>query len=242
MTTLPFILAFGLIQAELPGGKDRPLGLAIVAADLPKVRKLLKEGLRPEPRWLQVPARGVRGTVAAREEILRLLLATKPDMSEAGDVLVVAVRHGTTPMVRELLEYGMDATYYNGFSTPFYLAIQTQRPDIVKLFLKHGASPTKACMQIGTRWATFPVNAAGYHGCLGCLKALLDSGASIQFQNQRGESALHSAVLGKQSASFVRKLLELGANRKQRTKDGETALDIAKRKKLRDVVKLLSGS
>jgi hypothetical protein len=245
---------------------------AIADGNVSEVKRRLKSGMKPDPSWLRVPARG-RGSVATREKILALLVETKPDLKGHETILLDYVSRGSFNMVKMLLDYGVsaDAAYVHEASqippslsldalpsrvpiSPghvslriIYPAVNKKRVDILRLLLERGASATSGCRWAGYRgsleshYYQYPINIAAYQGSIECVKLLLKHGASINFQDERGQTPLYAAIVGKHSVNFVKQLLDLGADAKLRPKDGLSLADLAKRKKLPHVAKLLES-
>jgi ankyrin repeat protein len=85
-------------------------------------------------------------------------------------------------------------------------------------------------------WA--PLHGAASMGRLEMIDFLLEKGASIEQPDFGDWTPLHRAVTEKGHES-VKKLLERGANVNAKTKEGKTALDMAKEKELNKVVAVI---
>ncbi len=213
----------------------------------------------------------LKDKIKVREEMLGLLLSTgaDPNRQEAGSVESVVVQ-GTPRVLAFLLDAGLDPERGVGTKAQPYVfmlqrAIEYNRPEMVALLLKHGASPTKACAfrgwdpkkgKNGFGVPKFPLHVAAFCGSAESVRLLLKAGAPVDQRSEAGETPLHSAVLGLSKQQYkeywtpasgstwskdcARILLEKGANPMVKSKAGETPIDFAKRKGLPELVKLMS--
>lgn len=137
--------------------------------------------------------------------------------------LMVAVRHGHTATVRELLEFGADPNRSdrNG-DTPLLLACHANRPEIAALLLEHGSDPHAA-----NRRDNFPLLVAADRGSLAIVRSLLAHGADPRRKRKDdGRQALYQAA--KAYPQIVRLLVEEhGVPVDLRTKAGSTPLMVA---------------
>jgi len=180
------------------------------------------------------------------EELVRTLLAKLDEKSKhlaltkgyakpisSFSPLSIAVRHGHTKVVAELIQAGADfneATRYT--LTPLANAAEAGHLDIVKLLLKSGAH----------------INAApdGYtavmRACWGgqseAAKLLIDAGADIELKRHDGQRAIHMAAK-KGSADCIRLLLKHKVDVNALAYEKDTALSYAELYKHTEVIKLL---
>jgi ankyrin repeat protein len=121
----------------------------------------------------------------------------------------------------------------NGF-TSLMLAAQNNFPEMVWLLLDNGASIDIDRPQGGTA-----LGFAADKGNLDVVKILLDHGANINFKDSAGGyTPLMIAVFMKRYET-VKYLLEKGADRNIKAKDGNTAIDFARQLKDRRLNEIL---
>jgi ankyrin repeat protein len=73
------------------------------------------------------------------------------------------------------------------------------------------------------------------------LRWLVDHGADINFQDQKGCSPLHYAVKRNHTLAQIVMLLKLGANQNLSAKDGQSPISLAMTRKKRRLVELLTA-
>lgn len=189
--------------------------------------------------------------------------------SERGSLEGV-VQFGSPKMLGMLLEAGLEPEPGLGTRNQPYVfmlqrTIEYNQPEMLKLLLKHGASPVEACAYRG--WdpkkgkngfgiPKFPLHVAAYAGSETCLKILLEAGAPVNQRGSLGETPLYSAIMGLSkrptrdywvpksgqtwSNDCPKILLKAGADPKFPSNTGESPLDLAKRKKLPNLVALMA--
>ncbi len=79
---------------------------------------------------------------------------------------------------------------------------------------------------------------ASYYGFPECVKALIESGACVNYKSSTGQTALHKAV-GSGNAETVRVLLDFKADVDARSTGNLSALDIAKSIKNEECISML---
>ena len=168
---------------------------------------------------------------------------------------MIAVWNGQTEVVRTLLEEGADPNEPFGKPglTAWQVAIMANHQPSLELFASYGGSRPKshyttalfkAALQRGDRrlvaefvrnGASFwfgdaeysPLGVAAANGYVDVLRALLDAGAPIDYQDRFGDTALMAAVRsGKVDA--VRLLLDRGAKTSIADAEGMTALGVGR--------------
>lgn len=226
-----------------------PLESACSRAQIQNVERLLK-AITPGKDALDNDKNAIYRTVsksdhpADREKILQMLVDTGHDLmkSDRNNPLKIATQHGTPGMVNILLKAGMNPDFGSRNRSALYYAIELDRTDIVKLLLDAGASPSLPCASRETKSGrpVLPVQLASYVGSVGSLNHLIKAGADLRQLSVNGETPLHSAVLGKSPETMIPLLLKLRIDPKLKNSQGETPLDVAKRKKLPKAVELLS--
>ncbi len=123
---------------------------------------------------------------------------------------------------------------------PIYYAILYNEDECVRLLLEYGEDPNVVCKG-WTLGSGNPLHLAAYNNMVGKMKILLKYGAKLELVGRSGDTPLLSAVLKPDNVDAVKFLLSKGANRNAKNRLGETALDVARRKKYAKLVKLLEG-
>ena len=142
---------------------------------------------------------------------------------------------GNEGLVRLLLDHGADPKTVDGAGKgPICYAGGRGFTSVVRLLLEHG-------VDVNTRygnnltalmWTAGHADAAGTTDIKQLMTLLMDAGAKLDEQDNRGRSALMiAAALGHTTA--VDLLLARGANKTLRDKDGKTAADLADGEALR---------
>ncbi len=215
---------------------NRELRVAVRDRDVGQVQMLVDKGAKLSAVYARDNVRGTDGE-KFRLKILELLLDHGTEVND-GTLIIAAAGEGTVSMVRMLLDRGANAEANVSSFGPLYFAILQNRLEVVELLLDRGASPIKPCqgrhaLRSNTYHygiVTFPLQLASYRGRYDVVPILLKRGAEVNYQDLDGESALHTAALKSNNIETIRTLLFHGADRKLKTKLGETALDIATRK------------
>lgn len=234
-----------------------PLRLSVTGNHEECVKLLLEEGANVQPEINLLGAAKLDNPA-----ILRLLLAQGVDVdikdSIGATALEMAVRNGPEGSVQSLVENGADPkpTKYLGY------AIDSGRASVVRLFLEKGADPSAVTSNGRTM-----CQEAIFSKQEGILEMLLDNGADIEGRNSEGQTALHRAawfgdprsatILLEKGASvsaqdnrgrrplhiagnekrLIRLLLKNGAQVLDTDNDGYTALEYARRRTARKVLK-----
>lgn len=234
-----------------------PLRLSVTGNHEECVKLLLEKGANVQPEINLLGAAKLDNPA-----ILRLLLAQGVDVdikdSIGATALEMAVRNGPEGSVQILVEKGADPkpTKYLGY------AIDSGRASVVRLFLEKGADPSAVTSNGRTM-----CQEAIFSKQEGILEMLLDNGADIEGRNSEGQTALHRAawfgdprsatILLEKGASvsaqdnrgrrplhiagnekrLIRLLLKNGAQVLDTDNDGYTALEYARRRTARKVLK-----
>jgi len=217
-------------------------------------RKLVLNGII----WtagMDVPQHGVTSTVAAtpayqtideaiaKDDIndVKLHLAQNPESLHKGGrptsrpPLEQAVLRNKAAIATLLLESGADPNTANASKrTPLHLAIERNNPAVVSALLKAGAKPD-AQDQAG--WT--PLHHAGAKNQLESAKALLAGGANPMVLSELGGTPLHEAAASG-GAELIQLLLDHKVDRHLKSKQGVTALDLAKEYKNQPAIDALS--
>lgn len=200
------------------------------------------------------------GTAAYRGEleIVRIMLDAGADAnatmktSETGlgvptginvPVLQEAVLGNNSDIVELLIAQGADVNQAEGYldRTPLHGAAWFNYADIVQILLNHGADPNKpSSYEEGETPLFFAVRNGGVESA----QALLDGGAAIDFQTERGWTPLISLAANKTVRRDLRGklsafLLDKGADLNLGDRIGNTALHYAAREGLTNVIRIL---
>ena len=184
------------------------------------VKRLLERGA-------SAGARDAKGYTA-------LYRARSPDIAEellaAGADAKATALDGRTPLhlaatrggeiVEVILKQGVDVnTVDQAGQTPIFLA--TKWESTVKLLLDAGAVPT-----VTDREGKTPMHYAASSN-VGAVKMLLAKGARLDVRDKAGNTPLHEAARRNANPYQVKTLIELGADRDSRNRDGKTPADVA---------------
>lgn len=184
---------------------------------------------------------------AKRIADILLKLGAKPnDLDDQTETpLHTAASYGTCDsVVKAMIDAGADPNIRQTkgpwhAATPLFLAIERKSTRLAGVLLENGADPQMR----GNRGNAFPLSVAAWRGELSMVKLLVAHGAKVNAAKEDGQTALHAAVLTnrKENADVVRFLLSKKADKNARTKAGESALDIAKRKKFDLIIHALGN-
>jgi len=127
--------------------------------------------------------------------------------------------------------------------TSLHYAGETRATEIIKLLFKYGAKPNLKAKEAGI----IPLHFACRLDDVEAITVLVENGEDVNFQDEYGFTPLHEAVLANQ-VNIVKYLLEKGADPKIGVTKGfspytnkENAIDIAKDKGFKDILKLLEA-
>lgn len=177
------------------------------------------------PRPESAPAPAVAAAPAADE---------LSPLDRAG-IFVHHARTGDIESLRQELAAGADLDARDSLDqTALIAAVSQNHREVVALLLERGADPRRTD---NAGWA--PLHYAAYFSTTHeRLKQLLDAGAPINAQNDRGITALYFATaLGHEEQ--VRYLLDHGADRELAARSGYTPLKVAKLRGLDGIAALL---
>lgn len=253
--------AGAIIDARAGGGSmngpaenegDTPLHRAVEAGQTETVRLLLERGADPA-QTTPLRANGMNAfhMAAAGESIpvLDLLLAHPQaarmnDFCDHGktraDAFRLALKSGHAPVVRRLIEYGVDVNRRDSEGhTPLHWLLlhrstRAEALPMIRLLLKNGADGDKAV----NLWGETPLMVAAKADFPEALQLLLDQGADATRRSNFMETALHFAA-HHYTVETINLLLDAGADIDAPDRTGQTALHIAAHHNRRDVVKTL---
>ena len=224
------------------------------ATDIRKVRLLLDRGADVNA----VSSRGrsalfLAAMSAPSVEIVRLLTARGADVKVV-DVLKMTALHAATwgndtETIRLLADAGLDvnAAHIAGF-TPLINAANAGNLAAAKLLIAKGANVNAAAgdpaqkVKAGTiALGNFTaLHMAATSGSTEFVKVLLDAGANVNVHEARGMTPLMLAVAtDRQDLDKTRMLISRGADVNAKNRDGETALDWARKINAQPVIELL---
>jgi ankyrin repeat protein len=169
-----------------------------------------------------------------KQDAVRVLLAAGPDLD-----IFDAASVGRTDRVAEWLD--RDPTLLNAYSSdgfyPLGLAAFFGHPDTVKLLLARGADVTQAARN---PMRVQPLHAAAAGRSFAIVKQLIDAGAPVNGQQDKGWTPLHEAVR-QGNAEMTGYLLAHGADAKLQNDEGTSAIGLAAKEGRHDMLKLLKG-
>ena len=131
-----------------------------------------------------------------------------------------------------VLGYEIDDTDAEGY-TPLMIASSLGKPRFAEFLLKNGALINKRSNNGMTA-----LHRAAQSGQNEMVDLLINSGAKINWPDYKGYTPLMYAVLGNNPFT-VEHLYALGADINYRNTSNQTALDIAKKKKFKEIVSFL---
>ncbi|XP_049808102.1 26S proteasome non-ATPase regulatory subunit 10 isoform X2 [Schistocerca nitens] len=141
-----------------------------------------------------------------------------------------AVAAGKTAVVKKVLASRSGCT-------PLHYAVDASQLDVVRLALDSGADIDARDNQ---GWTPL-MRGVSMESSEEVLRELVGRGASLDAEDRRGQTALMQAVLATRRDA-VSILLAAGAGRKRRNLYGNTALDMARARNLKEIVRLLMNA
>ncbi len=172
-------------------------------------------------------------------DIMLLLLekGADPNVRDADGetALMLAIRAGSTELVRLLLDNGADLNTRDNHrgNTALILAVRAGSTEVMRLLLEKGVDPN-----IRNNREETALMGAVEERSTEVTRLLLDNGADPNLRNNTGETALILAVRAG-STEVTRLLLDNGADPNIRDADGNTALIVVVRKKNTEIMQLL---
>ena len=214
------------------------------ANDLDKVRLLLEKGANVNAQSKQ--GRTPLIVAAAHDgnsQTVKLLLDKGADISATDRTkntpLLVAAHANDTESVRLLLAKGADINAKNSFGdTAFMNAASNGNVEVMKLLLAKGTDVNVVDTNDGIGVKNGPIalgdftalHFAAPTGGSAAVKLLLDAGAKVNVQDVRGMTPLVLAIgTDRPDIDVIRLLLAKGADKNLKSKDGESAVDWAKK-------------
>jgi ankyrin repeat protein len=217
----------------------RPLGHAAVAGETELVTLFLDRGAPINAQSLDGSTALFQAAESGRPAIVRQLVERGANVSLPGRKgvmpLSAATYMGSEPVVELLIEKGADPKAIDETQkAAIVYAAGRGFPGITRLLLDHG-------VDVNTRygndltalmWAAGYTDEAGVDDVAKVITLLIERGARLDDQDNRGRTALMTAAeLGHTGAAEL--LISHGANRTLQDKDGKTAGDLARNETLR---------
>ena len=187
------------------------------------VRMLLEKGANPAAADNTGATPLQMAAMAGDTASIRLLLAAKAPADQAA-------KDGTTPLLNAATNGNIEAVK----------ALLAHKPNVNAVSI--AASPTRVKNGTIALDRFTPLIAASAYGSAELIKLLLDAGANVNAQDVRGVTPLIYAIASdRPNAKVVRALIGKGADVSLRTKDGETALDWAKKYNHPEILSVLGS-
>lgn len=220
--TVRLLIAHGA-DANVPS-ENPPLRRALDSPFLRVAKLLLDAGANPNIKSKHGEPLVVIVARARHPEALQLLFNYGADInatdSSRDNPLLIAAKYGPLEMVKVLVENGanLGCVAHNG-NTPLILAVMNEHQDIAEYLV--GLEGVDIVSLDGT--GISPVSLAVLALYDDLLRKLLERGAQVDHENQRGLTALHIAVL-MERIEIVEILLEHGADTEIADPRGDTPL------------------
>lgn len=125
----------------------------------------------------------------------------------------------------------LEVRNYEGL-TPLHLAVQNRDIKVTRILLDGGAEINAGDNKSGRS----PLMHAVENDCIDMVKLLIESRCDVNAQSYSGNTALHSAC-GRGRIEIVRVLLKNGADNSLKNNHNDTAIMVAKNKKVSDVLR-----
>jgi ankyrin repeat protein len=239
--TTSFVLA--MVLSLTLGYAGEELRTAARTGELATVKKLVAGGadvntIYGKNKWTAVMEASENGHAAVVTYLLSK--GADPNLKNVANwtALLYGVQKGHLGAVKVLvqgkadldvqIDYGNDKNW-----TPLLEALKTSKEKIALALINGGANPN-LCTSKGFS----PLMWAANRGLVDAVKLLLTKGAKIDHVNKSTQTALIQAA-GKNQAAVVTILLAKGADKTVKNFMNATALDVAKRYKYTEVIKLL---
>lgn len=156
--------------------------------------------------------------------------------------LFIGAMKGNINLMNKALIEGADINSEYKDRTPLIIAALFGKKGSIIWLIQHGADVNKPSSTKGITpliAASFPIY------CIKSMltmkeisKELINAGANVNYQMDRGESILGYAVIS-ENLPLIKLLVEKGARIDQKNLKGKTAIDIAKDKQFNDIVEFL---
>ncbi len=221
---------------------DTPLHFAARHNQVEAVKVLLELGARPDSKNDSHATPLIDAVFyECSDDVVEALLKGGACLNAQDDVghtaLDMAASRGSKRLVGLLLQKGANPNQEKGTkkSEALTKAIENNSREVFEMLLTAGAKP-------GSSHDISPaIQTAAIYGRDFYVAQLLKAGADPNTTDRDGMPTIICAVRGK-SLQVLRRLIEAGALVNSRNSQGETALDIAREIRRKDMINLLSGA
>ncbi|KAK3088028.1 hypothetical protein FSP39_013681 [Pinctada imbricata] len=174
-----------------------PLHLAAKAGDLNCVRLLVKHKARIDS--LNEDMATPLHIAAANDhlDVVEYLVKKKAPLDKKDKdnytPLLMAAYTGRAEIVNLLLKKGADRSALDkNDKSALYLAAEEDQTEALKVMLSY--NEMKKMLEVGDRYDNHPLHIAAQEGYLGCVKILLENGASMESKNEEEQTPIHLAA------------------------------------------------
>ncbi|MEP0266378.1 ankyrin repeat domain-containing protein [Dokdonia sp.] len=155
--------------------------------------------------------------------------------STAENTIYQSIELGDISAVKIFLDKGNDINMIDeqGFSLLFYAIKNDRKHTVTKYLLDHGANPNLDCQGIS------PLMYAIAYQNHTVIKELINHKAAINYISTDKQTALLFAIKGR-DIKAIKLLLDYGVNPNQILQDNYSAIDVAKKENIREVLEVLN--
>lgn len=219
------------------------LGIATIDGHIEMVELLLDFGLSPDSPWPMADGTTSTplglATAFGSSDIATLLLerGANADIQcglEKNPPLDLAVEKGNVEFLKMLLEHGANTEIENKkLYTPLKTAIYLHKPECLKVLLEYGA-------KMDGDMNMCPMFVSIAKGFKDCVEILLDHGFDIHKKCRFYKKTPIMLAVEMEKADIIEFLISRGADITEKTPNGKTLLELAKKTGKMDVVNALS--
>jgi ankyrin repeat protein len=138
---------------------------------------------------------------------------------------LAVIWHKNVPVIRAILDAGVDVDATMDGKTALHLAAWGSRPEVVKLLLDHGAAPSMRDNDGSTPLHVILENSFGLYQ-EDTIEILLAYGSDLSILDNKGLTPLHIGARS-EKIGCVKMLIAAGADSSLKDRDGKTPLDHA---------------
>lgn len=227
VTTISLFLKAGMKPDATTLGNPPAIEYALDAGHQEIAKTLIEAGANVDRSLPWVAKSG-------NDELFQRLVRKKPSREGLSAALYQASENGHIKIVKELLDMGLSANDDWGGNPPLQAAVFGGRTDVVEFLLERGADVN--AVSRGGYTALHVAARSQADNTPEIVWRLLGAGASVNVQNQDGDTPLMSAI-GNRDIALM--LLDSGANVKLVNNGGETALMYASGQHRTGMIKVL---